>query len=123
LPHRKSSLVSSAPPRFDIPIAVALESAIEWLRHMKELVVIAGPLPEPRSPFDKSNLEVAHEHVFLANTLDEEIRLAQDLILLSPSAASTPPRARGGSLDPFGRARRAEARGARRKERGAEGEA
>jgi SulP family sulfate permease len=74
---------------------VALESAIERLRRMKKLVVIAGPLPEPRSVFEKSNLEVAHEHVFLADTLGEGVRLAQDLILLSPGAASVPPRARG----------------------------
>jgi SulP family sulfate permease len=64
---------------------VALESALERLRRAKKLVVIAGPLPEPRSVFDKSNLEVAHEHVFLSDTLDEGIQLANDLILLSPA--------------------------------------
>jgi SulP family sulfate permease len=64
---------------------VALESALERLRRAKKLVVIAGPLPEPRSVFDRSNLEVAHEHVFLSDTLDEGIQLARDLILLSPA--------------------------------------
>jgi hypothetical protein len=35
--------------------------------------------------FERSNLEVAHEHVFLSDTLDEGIQLANDLILLSPA--------------------------------------
>jgi SulP family sulfate permease len=68
---------------------VALESALEQLRVSKKLVIIAGPLPEPRSVFDKANLEVAHEHVFLASTLAEGIQLAQDLIALSPDAVRT----------------------------------
>jgi SulP family sulfate permease len=63
---------------------VALESAIEQLRAAKKLVVIAGPLPEPRRVFEKSNLEVTHDHVFLADTLEQGIQLARDLIVLSP---------------------------------------
>jgi sulfate permease, SulP family len=66
---------------------VALESALERLRRARKLVVIAGPLPEPRRVFEKAHLEVAHDHVFLANTLDEGIRLASDLILLTPAGA------------------------------------
>jgi SulP family sulfate permease len=78
-------------PAIDATGLVALESAIERLRHAKKIVVIAGPLPEPRSVFDKANLEVAHEHVFLADTLDEGIQLARDLVLLSPEPHSVRP--------------------------------
>jgi SulP family sulfate permease len=74
-------------PTIDATGLVALESAIERLRAAKRLVVIAGPLPQPRAVFDKANLEVAHEHVFLADSLDEGIQLAHDLLLLSPAAS------------------------------------
>jgi SulP family sulfate permease len=63
---------------------VALESAIEQLRLSRKLVVIAGPLPEPRRVFEQANLEVEHEHVFVVDTLEKGIELAQDLILLTP---------------------------------------
>lgn len=83
-------LALGAVPAIDATGLVALESAIERLRHMKKMVIIAGPLPEPRSVFEKANLEVAHEHVFLAATLDEGIRLAQDLIHLTPESVRSP---------------------------------
>jgi hypothetical protein len=70
---------------------VALESAIERLRIAKKIVIISGPLPEPRSVFDKANFEVAHEHVFLADTLEEGIKLAGDLVHLSPEPQSVRP--------------------------------
>jgi sulfate permease, SulP family len=73
-------------PTIDATGLVALESAIDQLRVAKKLVVIAGPLPEPRRVFEKANLEVAHEHVFVADTLEEGIRLARDLILLAPES-------------------------------------
>jgi SulP family sulfate permease len=79
-------LALGAVPAIDATGLVALESALERLRHAKKLVVIAGPLPEPRSVFEKANLEVAHEHVFLADSLEQGIQLAQDLILLSPES-------------------------------------
>jgi SulP family sulfate permease len=74
-------------PVIDATGLVALESAIERLRLSKKLVIIAGPLPEPRRVFEKANLEVEHEHVFVAETLDEALQLAHDLILLTPEAA------------------------------------
>jgi SulP family sulfate permease len=77
-------------PAIDATGLVALESALERLRRAKKLVVIAGPFPEPRSVFEKANLEVAHEHVFLADSLEQGVRLAQDLILLAPEATRTP---------------------------------
>jgi sulfate permease, SulP family len=83
-------LALGAVPAIDATGLVALESALERLRRMKKMVIIAGPLPEPRSVFEKANLEVAHEHVFLADTLDEGLRLAQDLIYLAPESARPP---------------------------------
>ena len=74
-------------PSIDATGLVALESALERLRSTKTMVVIAGPLPEPRRVFEKAKLEALHEHVFLADTLDEGLQLAKDLILLSPEAA------------------------------------
>jgi SulP family sulfate permease len=78
-------------PAIDATGLVALESAIARLRVATKRVVIAGPLPEPRSVFEKANLEVAHEHVFLADTLESAIQLARDLILLTPESRSAPP--------------------------------
>jgi len=77
-------------PVIDATGLVALESAIERLRHARKLIVIAGPLPEPRSVFDKANLEDAHDHVFLAESLDKGIELARDLLLLSPPSVRPP---------------------------------
>jgi sulfate permease, SulP family len=74
-------------PTIDATGLVALESALAQLRVAKKLVVIAGPLPEPRRVFEKANLEVAHDHVFLADTLEQGIQLAQDLIVLTPETA------------------------------------
>jgi SulP family sulfate permease len=74
-------------PVIDATGLVALESAIDRLRLSKKLLIIAGPLPEPRRVFEKANLEVAHEHVFLAGTLDDALQLARDLILLTPESA------------------------------------
>src|SRR5260370_27403906 len=45
-------------PAIDATGLVALESALERLRRAKKLVVIAGPFPEPRSVFERANLEV-----------------------------------------------------------------
>jgi SulP family sulfate permease len=77
-------LALGAVPTIDATGLVALESALLQLRVAKKLVVIAGPLPEPRRVFEKANLEVAHDHVFFADTLEEGIQLAQDLIVLTP---------------------------------------
>jgi sulfate permease, SulP family len=74
-------------PVIDATGLVALESALVQLRVAKKLVVIAGPLPEPRSVFEKANLEVAHDHVFIADTLEQGLVLAQDLIQLTPESA------------------------------------
>jgi SulP family sulfate permease len=77
-------LALGAVPVIDATGLVALESALARLRRAEKIVVIAGPLPEPREVFEKANLEVSHEQVFLADTLDQGVQLASDLLLLSP---------------------------------------
>ena len=63
---------------------VALESACEKLQRAGKIVVLTGPLPEPREVFVKANLEVANDRVFIVPTLQEGLQLASDLILLTP---------------------------------------
>jgi SulP family sulfate permease len=77
-------LALGAVPVIDATGLVALEGAISTLEGLGKLVVIAGPLPEPRSVFERAHLDVSHDKVFFADTTDEATRLASDLILLSP---------------------------------------
>ncbi|HEX5101863.1 MAG TPA: C4-dicarboxylic acid transporter DauA [Polyangiaceae bacterium] len=76
-------------PSIDATGFVALESAIKRLRSLKKMVVLAGPLPQPRSVFDRANLPVHHEHVRFAATLAEGLALARDLVGASESSAGT----------------------------------
>ena len=76
-------------PSIDATGFVALESAITRLRSLKKTVVLAGPLPQPRSVFDRANLPVHHEHVRFAETLADGLALARELVRATePSAAS-----------------------------------
>ena len=77
-------LALGAVPVIDATGLVALEGAISTLERQGMIVVIAGPLPEPREVFERAHLEVSHDKVFFADTTDEATRLASDLILLSP---------------------------------------
>jgi sulfate permease, SulP family len=77
-----------AVPVIDATGLVALESLCAKLQRSGKIVVIAGPLPQPREIFDKAKLEVVHDHVFLTPTLDEGLQLASDLILLTPDGGS-----------------------------------
>ena len=85
-------------PVIDASGLVALESACEKLQRAGKLVVIAGPLPQPREVFDKANLELVHDHVFIAPTLSEALQLANDLILLTPEPAPRRRRPRSPAL-------------------------
>jgi len=67
-------------PTIDATGFVALESAIRRLRSSKRSVVLAGPLPNPRSVFARANLPKHHEHVHFAETLDAGIALAKELL-------------------------------------------
>jgi SulP family sulfate permease len=78
-------------PVIDATGLVALESMCQKLQRSGKIVVITGPLPQPREVFDKAKLEVVHDHVFVAPTLEEGLQLASDLILLTPEGASSRP--------------------------------
>ena len=77
-------------PVIDTTGLVALESMLERLKHHKKLLIIAGPLPEPRRIFEKANLEAHHDNVFVADTTEEGIQLAADLLLLTPASVHPP---------------------------------
>lgn len=71
-------------PTIDATGIVALDGAIDRLRKQKKLVVIAGPLPEPRRIFDRAKIGSEHEHVYFTDTLDEAVGLAGGLAEVSP---------------------------------------
>jgi SulP family sulfate permease len=75
-------------PSIDATGFVALESAIMRLRTLKKLVVLAGPLPQPRRIFDRANLPKHHEHVRFSETLDAGLALASELVRASSSAST-----------------------------------
>jgi SulP family sulfate permease len=58
---------------------VALDNAIGALIRRKKKVVIAGPLPKPRSVFDKARLAEKHAGVVFADDLAAGIRKAEQL--------------------------------------------
>lgn len=72
---------------------VALESALARLRRGQKFVVLAGPLPEPHSVFEKAALERHHPNCIVAESIDHAIVIAKDLVLLNPewsAAGGTP---------------------------------
>jgi SulP family sulfate permease len=58
---------------------VALDNAIGTLMRHRHGVVLAGPLPEPRSVFDKALLQAKHPGLRVAKTLDLAIPLAEEI--------------------------------------------
>jgi SulP family sulfate permease len=77
-------LALGAVPIIDATGLVALEATISSLEKANKLVVIAGPLPEPRAVFDRAHLDVSHDKVFFADNTADALKLASDLILLTP---------------------------------------
>ena len=70
----------------------ALENAVEVLVKRKKVVIIAGPLPRPRSIFEKSHLEAHHNGmVKFADDLADAVTMARDV---------QPPLSRGRSHAP-----------------------
>jgi SulP family sulfate permease len=67
-------------PSIDATGFVALESALSRLRNAHKMVVLAGPLPEPRSVFDRAKLAEHHDHVSFADDLPAALDLAATLV-------------------------------------------
>lgn len=71
-------------PTIDATGVVALESSVQRLRQARRMVVIAGPLPEPRRVFEKADLH--GEHVYFTETIDEALGLAGGLAEVAPTS-------------------------------------
>jgi SulP family sulfate permease len=72
-------------PSIDATGFVALESALARLKAAKKQVILAGPLPEPRSVFDRANLSAHHDHLHFSVSLESGIALARELVAGSAS--------------------------------------
>jgi SulP family sulfate permease len=78
-------------PVIDATGFTALEAAIEALVKRKKIVIIAGPLPHPRSIFDKARLDTKHpKSVLLVDDLSVATERAREL-LATPSPISHAP--------------------------------
>ena len=66
-------------PAIDATGLVALESALGRLKKSRKQVVLAGPLPEPRSIFSRANLPDHYDHVTVTDDLDSALRVAEKL--------------------------------------------
>ncbi|HVJ22217.1 MAG TPA: C4-dicarboxylic acid transporter DauA [Polyangiaceae bacterium] len=66
-------------PSIDATGLVALESALARLKAAKKLVVVSGPLPEPRRVFDRASLPDHHDHLYFADTFTAGLALARRL--------------------------------------------
>jgi SulP family sulfate permease len=66
-------------PVIDSTGLVALDNAVGSLIRRKKVVVLAGPLPRPRSIFEKARLEEKHPGLRFAPSLDAAIALAGTL--------------------------------------------
>jgi SulP family sulfate permease len=89
-------------PSIDATGLVALESALTRLKYAKKLVVLTGPLPEPRRVFDRANLPEHHDHLHFAPNLQAGLALAAELARAggyTPGSA-TPPSRRGTQSSP-----------------------
>jgi SulP family sulfate permease len=75
-------------PAIDATGLVALEQAISNVLRSKKKVILAGPLPRPRSIFDNAKLEAKHEGLSVARDLASATVLAEQLVA---HGASMPP--------------------------------
>jgi SulP family sulfate permease len=78
-------------PIIDATGFAALESAIELLVRRKKVVILAGPLPRPRSVFQKARLE-SHEGgmIRMADDLDAALKVARDIPRPAPRRSQAP---------------------------------
>jgi SulP family sulfate permease len=73
-------------PVIDATGFTALETAIESLVARKKKVILAGPLPKPRTIFDKAALDKKHAgFIMLAGDLQSAIEMARDMAPPPPS--------------------------------------
>jgi SulP family sulfate permease len=73
---------------------VALDNAIGTLVRAKKYVVLSGPLPRPRSVFEKARLEKKHHGLRMAPTLDAAIVLSAELAGTPWVGSTVPPASR-----------------------------
>ena len=67
-------------PVIDATGFAALENAVSVLVRRKKVVVLAGPLPQPRKIFDKARLDAAHPGmVYIAPSLETALKLAAEV--------------------------------------------
>jgi SulP family sulfate permease len=78
-------------PAIDATGLAALESAVERLYKQKRRVLLAGPLPEPRGVFDKS--EIA-KRAYILEDRQKALELALDLVEVAPGSQGPPSRSR-----------------------------
>jgi sulfate permease, SulP family len=74
-------------PSIDATGLVALESALKRLQDSKKLVVLSGPLPQPRQVFERADLPGHYAHVRFAPDLLSGIALARELSAPAPQAS------------------------------------
>lgn len=88
-------------PVIDASGLVALESALGRLQRSRRFVILGGPLPEPKSVFDRAELERHHTNLTLTATTEEALEVARDLVLLNPqwNSATGPPGPRSTRVD------------------------
>jgi SulP family sulfate permease len=77
-------------PVIDASGLVALESALDRLQRGRRFVILSGPLPEPKSVFDRAELERHHENIMISTSVGDAIAMARDLVLLHPEWATSP---------------------------------
>jgi len=76
----------------------ALENAIAGVLRRKKSVVIAGPLPEPKSIFDKARLEHRYPGLVFAPDLDAALEAASKLVPEAPRPSLHAPAPAGPSV-------------------------
>jgi SulP family sulfate permease len=92
-----SSLHSSASDGFDVLVLnlgrvpvidatglAALENAIASVLRRKKKVILAGPLPRPKSVFDKARLAERYPGLSFASDLDAAVAFAGELVQSAP---------------------------------------
>jgi SulP family sulfate permease len=79
-------------PIIDATGFAALESAIKVLVRRKKVVILAGPLPRPRSVFEKAHLEShAGGMILMADDLTAALELARAIPPPAPRRSKAPP--------------------------------